>query len=83
MLLPPGPQRMFMYMPFMHSESLVVHEEAIRLFTLLGNQEVLDFELAHVACLQRFGRYPRRTEPLGRTSTLEEAEYVASDEGRW
>lgn len=82
-LLPPGPQRMFMYMPFMHSESLLVHEEAIRLFTLLGVQEVLDFEMAHVACLQRFGRYPRRNAPLGRTSTPEEAAYVASDEGRW
>lgn len=76
-------QRMFLYMPYMHSELLVVHEEAIRLFTALGMDEVLTFEQAHVDVLKRFGRYPRRNEALGRTPTSVEAQYCASDEGKW
>ncbi len=76
-------ERMFLYMPYMHSESLVIHEEAMRLFTALGNDDVLKFEIAHRDLLRRFGRYPRRNEPLGRISTPEEAAYCASDEGRW
>lgn len=81
--LPPGPQRQFLYMPYMHSESLAVHEETLRLFTALGSEEALKFEQAHVACLERFGRYPRRNEALGRPSTPEEIEYIASDQDRW
>jgi uncharacterized protein (DUF924 family) len=77
------PQRMFVLMPFMHSESLLIHDEAVRLFTELGNQDVLNFELAHQALLRRFGRYPRRNEALGRQSSAEELEYIESDEGRW
>jgi uncharacterized protein (DUF924 family) len=76
-------KRMFLYMPYMHSESLVVHEETLRLFTALGLEEPLQFEKAHIEVLQRFGRYPRRNEPLGRTSTSAEAAYCASDEGKW
>ncbi|MDB5540398.1 MAG: hypothetical protein JWQ89_2125 [Devosia sp.] len=80
--LEPG-QRTFLYMPYMHSESLVVHAEAVRLFTALDDEEVLKYELAHRDLLRRFGRYPRRNETLGRLSTPEEAAYCASDEGRW
>jgi uncharacterized protein (DUF924 family) len=76
-------KRMFLYMPYMHSESLVVHEETLRLFTALGLEEPLNFELAHIEVLKRFGRYPRRNAALGRTSTSVEAEYCASDEGKW
>lgn len=81
--LPIGPQRMFLYLPFMHSESLVIHEEAVRLFTALGLEEPLRFEEAHLACLRRFGRYPRRNAALGRESSPEELDYIASDQGRW
>ncbi|HEY9011281.1 MAG TPA: DUF924 family protein [Devosia sp.] len=76
-------RRMFLYMPYMHSESLVVHEESVRLFTALGMEETLQYELAHLDVLKRFGRYPRRNAALGRTSTSIEAEYCASDEGKW
>ena len=76
-------QRLFLYLPYQHSESLVVHEEATRLFGELGIAEALDFQKAHVACLERFGRYPRRNAALGRVSTPEEAEYIGSDQDRW
>lgn len=74
-------RRFFVYMPYMHSESLLVHEEGVRLFTALGNQGVLDYELAHVEVLRRFGRYPRRNAALGRQSTPEEVAYMESGEG--
>lgn len=78
--LDPG-RRLFLYMPYMHSESLLIHEEAVRLFTDLGNEDSLNYELAHVEVLKRFGRYPRRNAPLGRTSTPEELAYIASGDG--
>lgn len=76
-------QRMFIYLPYMHSESLVVHEETLRLYQGLGIEEALKFEHAHIDVLKRFGRYPRRNLPLGRTSTSVEVEYCAGDEGKW
>lgn len=74
-------RRKFLYMPYMHSESLVVHEEAMRLFTALGEAETLDYEVRHRDCLMRFGRYPRRNAALGRMSTPEELDYMASGQG--
>ena len=74
-------RRMFLYMPYMHSESLVIHEEAMRLFTALGNEQQLAYEAAHLECLKRFGRYPRRNAALGRISTAEELDYIAAGEG--
>jgi uncharacterized protein (DUF924 family) len=74
-------QRQFLLMPYMHSESLVVHEEAVRLFTELGNEEALKYEIAHRDVLERFGRYPRRNAALGRQSTQEELEHMESGEG--
>lgn len=70
--------RMFLYMPYMHSESLVIHEEAVRLFTDLGMEETLKFELAHRDTIARFGRYPKRNAALGRVSTPEEEAYISS-----
>jgi uncharacterized protein (DUF924 family) len=77
----PLERRTFVYMPYMHSESLIVHQEAQRLFEGRGSPETLDFEMKHVDVLRRFGRYPRRNEALGRQSTPEEIEYMASGQG--
>ena len=40
-------QRAFLYMPYMHSESLLIHGEAVRLFSQPGLENNLKFELAH------------------------------------
>jgi uncharacterized protein (DUF924 family) len=53
----PEAQRVFAYMPYMHSESALVHTQAVVLFTQLGNQDNLNFELRHKAIIDRFGRY--------------------------
>lgn len=79
----PHERRMFFYLPYMHSESLVIHEECLRLHEALGIQEGIDYALAHIEVLKRFGRYPRRNAALGRTSTSVEEAYCASDEGKW
>jgi uncharacterized protein (DUF924 family) len=71
------PRRVFLYLPYMHSESLAVHDEAVRLFTALGNADTLDFERKHRAVIARFGRYPKRNAALGRESTAEELAYIA------
>ncbi len=74
-------QRHFLYMPYMHSESPLVHEEALRLFTALGDAETLKFEQMHIECLRQFGRYPRRNTALGRVSTPEELAYIEGGTG--
>ncbi|MGL4230809.1 MAG: DUF924 family protein, partial [Casimicrobium sp.] len=69
-------QRKFAYMPYMHSESSVVHREALRLFALPGLEENLEFEQRHLAIIDRFGRYPHRNAILGRESTAEELAFL-------
>ncbi|NEU35701.1 DUF924 domain-containing protein, partial [bacterium LRH843] len=51
-------QRIFLYMPFMHSESKLIHQYALKLFQDLGNPINLDFEQRHKVIIERFGRYP-------------------------
>ncbi|REC93783.1 uncharacterized protein (DUF924 family) [Kushneria indalinina DSM 14324] len=53
-------QRPFLYMPWMHSESLHIHQEAVRLFDQPGLERHLEVEHRHLAILERFGRYPHR-----------------------
>ena len=69
-------QRRFTYMPYMHSESRLVHAQALRLFALPGLEDNLDFELKHKAIIERFGRYPHRNAILGRVSTAAEIAFL-------
>ena len=73
--LPPA-QRAFAYMPYMHSESRVVHVQAVALFSQPGLEGNLPFALSHRAIIERFGRYPHRNAVLGRTSTEEEQAFL-------
>jgi uncharacterized protein (DUF924 family) len=73
----PPDWRAFFYMPYEHSESLVVHEEADRLFVALGDENMLQYERDHAEVLRRFGRFPKRNAALGRETTPEEAAYLA------
>lgn len=69
-------QRGFIYLPLMHSESIVIHEAAEVLYRRYGNPSALEFELKHKRIIERFGRYPHRNEVLGRVSTDEEIEFL-------
>ena len=73
----PTAQRVFAYMPYTHSESVVIHEQALTLFTQLGMENNLDFERRHKAIIDRFGRYPHRNAVLGRASTPEELTFLS------
>ena len=70
------PQKTFLYMPFMHSESPRIHEVAVELFAEAGLERQLQYELRHKAIIDRFGRYPHRNLILGRESTPEEREFL-------
>ncbi|MBB6523018.1 DUF924 family protein [Pseudoteredinibacter isoporae] len=69
-------ERGFIYLPFMHSESKVIHEKALELYEAMGNEGNLDFELRHKAIIDQFGRYPHRNTILGRESTPEEIAFL-------
>ena len=69
-------ERGFIYLPFMHSESIKIHELAEKIYRQKGGQSGLKWELKHKAILERFGRYPHRNEILGRKSTKEELKFL-------
>ncbi|PIQ28842.1 DUF924 domain-containing protein [bacterium (Candidatus Blackallbacteria) CG17_big_fil_post_rev_8_21_14_2_50_48_46] len=73
--LPPR-ERAFMYMPFMHSESRLIHEISLKLFQAEEVSGNLDFAIKHKAIIDRFGRYPHRNQILGRSSTPEEIAFL-------
>ncbi|MFM2579542.1 DUF924 family protein [Vibrio fortis] len=69
-------QKSFLYMPYMHSESLMIHEKAVELFSQTGLEHNLDFEFKHKVIIEKFGRYPHRNQVLGRVSTEEELAFL-------
>lgn len=79
----PVVQRPFLLMPYMHSESLVVHRSADTLFNQPGLEETCRFEVRHLEIIERFGRYPHRNEILGRTSTPEELAFLEQPGSRF
>jgi uncharacterized protein (DUF924 family) len=70
-------EKAILYMPFMHSESPVVHEEGLKLFSEAGLEWHLPYEEEHRRVIKRFGRFPHRNAILGRPSTAEEDLYLA------
>jgi uncharacterized protein (DUF924 family) len=66
----------FLLMPYMHSESAIIHHQAEKLYKQYAPENNYDFELRHKAIIDRFGRYPHRNEILGRKSTSEEVEFL-------
>ena len=69
--------RAFLYMPFMHSESVLIHQRALALFSQPGLESNLEHERRHKAVVERFGRYPHRNAALGRPSTQEELLFLS------
>ncbi len=65
-------ERLFLYLPFEHSEDRGDQALAVRLIGQLGNEEWTRYALAHQSIIDRFGRFPHRNAVLGRTSTPEE-----------
>lgn len=70
-------QQAFLIMPYMHSESQLIHTQAVELFQQVGNPDNLEFEYRHKAIIDRFARYPHRNAVLGRQSSAEEIAFLA------
>ena len=74
-------ERSFVVMPFMHSESLAVHDWAAKWFDEPGLERRKKYELLHREIIECFGRYPHRNRVLGRTSTPEEEAFLKEHPG--
>jgi uncharacterized protein (DUF924 family) len=84
--LPPV-ERLFVYLPFEHSEDVADQERAVALFDALRAHAppglaaafsgFHDYAIKHRDVIARFGRFPHRNAVLGRDSTPAEAEYLA------
>ncbi|GAA0801087.1 DUF924 family protein [Psychrobacter piscatorii] len=68
--------RRFMIIPFMHSESALIHDRYLPLFKQLDDATTLDFEYRHKEIIDQFGRYPHRNEVLERKSTEDEKAFL-------
>ena len=62
-------ERQFLWMPFMHAETMAGQVRSLALFAALGNPINLDFARRHAAQIARFGRFPQRNAALDRTTT--------------
>ena len=70
----------FLYLPYMHSESLADQDRSVGLFGQAGLDANLEFARHHRDIVRRFGRFPHRNAVLRRDSTAEEIEWLASPE---
>ena len=68
--------RIFLYLPFEHSEDLRDQERSVILFATLDDPRGYDYAVRHRDIVARFRRFPHRNEALGRESTAEEIEFL-------
>jgi len=80
-------QRLFLYLPFEHSENLDDQRRSVRLFAAIadapGMDAVFDYALRHYAVIARFGRFPHRNAALGRASTDAEQTFLLEPGSRF
>ncbi|MEW8028453.1 MAG: DUF924 family protein [Candidatus Thiodiazotropha sp.] len=76
----PAVWQAFLYLPFMHSESLTDQDRSVSLFESAGLYENLKWAKHHREVIRRFGRFPHRNKILGRESSAEELTYLKSDQ---
>ena len=69
-------QRQFLFMPFMHGETMADQARALGLFAADGGEQYI-YARMHAAQIARFGRFPQRNAALGRVSTPVEVAFLA------
>jgi uncharacterized protein (DUF924 family) len=73
-------ERMFVYLPFEHSESLADQERCLALMKEISvfpeTADMPKWAEAHLVIIRRFGRFPHRNAALARASTQEEIEFL-------
>ena len=71
-------ERMFLYLPLEHSETLADQEACCRLMAALDdNAEWAEWAEKHRDVIARFGRFPHRNAVLGRATSAAERAYLA------
>jgi len=73
-------ERLFIYLPFEHSEDLADQDESVRLFENLRialGDLAAEQAFRHRDIIRRYGRFPYRNVALGRESTPEEQAFLA------
>lgn len=86
-------ERVFLYLPLEHAESLALQQRAVSLFETLARDAAdderalfdnfLDYAIKHRDVVARFGRFPHRNVILGRASTPEETEFLKQPGSRF
>jgi uncharacterized protein (DUF924 family) len=81
-VLPPE-QRFFLYLPFEHSENAADQNRNLQNFKAMSPENPVAYHVAQqrYAVFEKFGRFPERNAILGRTSTLEEQDYLKTIQG--
>ena len=76
----PAAGRLFLYLPFQHSEAVADQRRSVELSRTIatdpGSGENLAYALRHLEVIERFGRFPHRNAVLGRPSTSEEEAFL-------
>ncbi|MDG4894725.1 DUF924 family protein [Mesorhizobium sp. WSM4976] len=67
--------RVFLYLPFEHSESLADQHRSVEL-TAARAPDYLKYAEEHLEIVRRFGRFPHRNRMLGRATTAEEQAFL-------
>ncbi len=76
-------EKLFLYLPFEHSEDAADQARAVELISALGNAQYTEFAKQHQAVVERFGRFPQRNAALVRVSTPEEEAFLAEGSANW
>jgi uncharacterized protein (DUF924 family) len=69
-------ERLFLYLPFEHSEERTDQALAVQLIGSVGNAEWTRYAIAHKEIIDRFGRFPHRNAVLNRLSTADEVAFL-------
>lgn len=74
-------ERMFMYLPFEHSESRKVQKDSLKLFRKIWGKDKIHYAIDHKNIIDRFGRFPHRNAVLGRKPTAAEKKFMLKHKG--
>jgi uncharacterized protein (DUF924 family) len=74
-------ERLFLYLPFEHSEDRADQALAVELIAQLDNAEWTRDAMAHKAIIDRCGRFPHRNAILNRHSSADEVALLQQPDG--
>jgi uncharacterized protein (DUF924 family) len=69
-------ERLFLYLPFEHSEERADQALAVQLIGSVGDAAWTRYAIAHKEIIDRFGRFPHRNAVLNRLSTADEVAFL-------